>query len=178
LSTVFGIVSQNGGFVNVYSEPGHGSTFRVYLPAIKDTPEMPIVVPPPEPVRSSGTVLLVEDNDGLREGLQKVIASFGYCVLVAKGVDDALEYLGDASVAVDILLTDVIMPGRNGKELGDLASQVRPGIRVLYMSGYTADVIAEKGVLSESIRFIQKPFTSAALRLKLQGAQGERTGDD
>jgi PAS domain S-box-containing protein len=168
LSTVFGIVTQSGGFVNVYSEPGHGSTFRIYLPVVQEGSEPRMATPAPTPVQGSGTVLLVEDNEDLRDGLKGLIGSFGYRVLAPPGVDAALADLRDPSVPIDLLLTDVIMPGMSGKELSDLASQARPGLRVLFMSGYTADVIAEKGVLAEGISFIQKPFTSVALRLKLQ----------
>ena len=174
LSTVFGIVDQNGGFLNVHSEPGEGSTFRVYLPAVFEEPKPAPSAQPEAPCEATGSVLLVEDNDALREAIQVVIERLGYRVRSAPGAGEALVLLEDPSFEVDLLLTDVIMPGGNGKDLRDRAVRSRPGLRVLYMSGYTADVIAEKGILAEGVEFIQKPFSREAIRRKLHEALGRR----
>ena len=172
LPTVLGIVDQNGGFLNVYSEPGQGSTFRVYLPAVFESlADRPGPSPETLPA-ATGSVLLVEDNDALRDAIAAVIQRLGYRVWSAPGMEDALALLEEPSLQVDLLLTDVIMPGGNGRELRDRALRLRPGLRVLYMSGYTADVIAERGVLAEGVEFIQKPFTREAIARKLQDALG------
>jgi len=172
LSTVLGIVDQNGGFLDVTSEPGQGSTFRIYFPAVF---EAPAAGPLPDPAAASpatGSVLLVEDNDALRDAITAVIQRLGYRVWSAPGAEEAMVLLEEPALHLDLLLTDVIMPGSNGRELRDRALRLRPDLKVLYMSGYTADVIAEKGVLPEGTEFIQKPFTREAIGRKLREALG------
>ncbi|MBI4913033.1 MAG: PAS domain S-box protein [Acidobacteria bacterium] len=167
LSTVFGIVKQNGGFIHVYSEPGEGSAFKVYLPA---EPEKAIV-------RSSGedrasealpaTILVVEDDLFLSQVIPTVIESLGYTVLAANSPAQALEICRQHPGPIHLLLTDVVMPGMSGKELRDALLPIRPGLKVLFMSGYTSEVITQKGVLDGGIHFIQKPFSRVDISHKI-----------
>ncbi|MCE1204828.1 MAG: PAS domain S-box protein [Holophagaceae bacterium] len=168
LSTVYGIVKQAGGFLTVYSEPGVGSTFKVYLPAAEG--ERPAAVAPlsEEAPPASGRILVVEDNELLRACIQDVVSRLGYETQTVDCPEQALALLGDPSLELDLLLTDVIMPGMSGKELRDRALVLRPGLPVLYMSGYTADIIARKGVLEAGTDFLQKPFTREAIRMKIR----------
>ena len=170
LSTAFGIVKQAGGFITVYSEPGVGSTFKVYLPAAEG--EQPGVTgpPPEEAPMASGRILVVEDNELLRGCIQDVVSRLGYEVRAVDSPEQALEVLRDHAFELDLLLTDVIMPGMSGKELRDQALGLRPGLPVIYMSGYTADIIARKGVLEAGTDFLQKPFTREAIRVKIRQA--------
>jgi len=170
LATVYGIVKQHGGNVWVYSEPGRGATFKIYLPvsgaAVAEEADEA------EPVadrRGSETVLLVEDNEPVRRLARSVLERQGYKVLAAPNGDEALQILeahnGDP---VHLLLSDVIMPGMNARELYSRAVEKYPGLKVLYMSGYTTNVIARQGVLDDGVQFIQKPFTVQALSNKVR----------
>jgi CheY-like chemotaxis protein len=170
LSTVFGIVKQAGGFITVYSEPDVGSTFKIYLPAVAGDHPRPAAEAPAEAPLASGSILVVEDNDLLRECIRDLVARLGYDALTVNSPEEALELLGNPAVRVDLLLTDVIMPGMSGKALRDHSQELRPGLPVLYMSGYTADIIARKGVLEQGTDFLQKPFTREAIRQKLRQA--------
>jgi len=170
LATVYGIIKQNGGFINVYSEVGFGSTFKIYIPraaaegaAPQRTEQAPIAF-------GSGTILLVEDDAMVRTMTTQMLEALGYSVLVAEGPQDALSLCERRETSVDLLMTDVIMPEMNGKELKRRIEAVRPGIRTLLMSGYTSDVIAHHGVLDEGIHFIQKPFNIEELARKVQDA--------
>ncbi|HNX34055.1 MAG TPA: CHASE domain-containing protein [Kiritimatiellia bacterium] len=165
LSTVYGIVRQCDGFVNVYSEPGHGSTFRIYLPSSTDT------VPAPSAKADEAahaltphTVLLVEDEPSLLNFAVKLLKKMGLTVLAAKGPAEALRLAEANPDAIHLLLTDVVMPDMSGRELQLRLLQQRPQLRTLFMSGYTADVIAHHNVLDEGIHFLQKPFSAAELR--------------
>ncbi len=172
LSTVFGIVKQNGGFINVYSEPELGATFRIYLPALPGAGK-PMPAPSEAPlVTGMGSILVVEDDDVLRELIPVMIERLGYQVISAPGPAVALELCTDSEQAFDLLLTDVIMPGMSGRQLRDAVMKLRPGIRVLYMSGYTSDIISAKGVLEAGIHFIQKPFSLKELAQKLATVMG------
>jgi len=168
LSTVFGIVKQAGGFITVYSEPEVGSTFKVYLPAAAGDRTLPVVPEKVEAPLESGHILVVEDNDLLRACIQDLVSRLGYDTQAVDSPEEALELLSDPDNPVDLLLTDVIMPGMSGKGLRDRALELRPGLPVIYMSGYTADIIARKGVLEEGTDFLQKPFTREAIRLKIR----------
>lgn len=168
LATIYGIVTQNKGFVNVYSEPGIATTFKIYFPRCKE------LVPVAEYVESEllllrpATVLLVEDDESVRAITAEILQEIGYSTQVAATPQQALE-LCDANLEqIDLLLTDVIMPDMNGRELSRLITGKRPDIKVLFMSGYTADVIDQKGVLVKGLNFIQKPFDRAALHNKIQ----------
>lgn len=169
LATVYGIVKQHGGHVWVYSEVGKGSTFKVYLPVSERSPAEKKVEEEIAPhMQGSETILLAEDNDQVRILAEAVLKRQGYTVLVADRGAEALNLLKAHTGKVDLLLTDVVMPDMNGKVLFEKAVAVQPGLRVLYMSGYTDDVIASRGVLDEGVRFIQKPFTVRALAAKVR----------
>lgn len=170
LSTVYGIAKQNNGFVNVYSEPGQGTTFKVYLPISAD--EGKRAERPPEKRLSpvAGKILLAEDDEMVRNLAKAMLESIGYTVLAAEHPQDALTLCEKGETDIDLLLTDVIMPGMSGKELRDAIEALMPGIKTLFMSGYTANVIAHQGVLEEGINFIQKPFTRGDLAEKVKEA--------
>ncbi|MFZ5562606.1 MAG: PAS domain-containing protein [Thermodesulfobacteriota bacterium] len=169
LSTVFGIVKQHGGNIWLYSEPGRGTTFKIFLPVADDVPvgDKP-VERPASAVRGTETILLVEDNDPVRLMVHAVLEQQGYRVLAARGSDEALKILSGYDGPVHLLLTDVVMPGTNGRELYEKAVSQRPGLKVLYMSGYTGDVITFRGVLNEGVQFIQKPFSTKDLAHKVR----------
>lgn len=168
LATVYGIVRQNGGFVNVYSEPGKGTTFRIYLPRCQ-AGEIPMHQG--EEIRLEGgseTVLVVEDEAAVLNLAKEMIEKLGYSVLAAGRVEDALSMAADHEGKIDLLLTDVVMPEMNGKELAQRIEALRPGLKCLYMSGYTANVIAHHGILDKGVRFIAKPFSLRDLAARLR----------
>lgn len=175
LSTVYGIVRQSGGLINVYSEPGQGTTFRIYLPRVEAEAEEPIA-PVVSASRVSGgeAVLVVEDESALRDLIGRVLTGLGYQVLIAASGPEALELVAREEQPPDLLLTDVILPG--GMQGHQLAQQLRatwPGLRVLYMSGYTRNAIVHAGRLDPGVNFLEKPFTpdrlAAAVREVLEG---------
>jgi hypothetical protein len=166
LATVYGIVKQSGGFIYVYSEPGIGTTFKIYLPAVEGQVEKP---PPATPSRGgTETVLLVEDEQGLRELVGEILEENGYRVLSAENPAKAIEAAEGYHGAIHLLLTDVVMPQMNGPDLARRVKALRPDVRVLYMSGYTEDAIAHRGVLEEGASLISKPFTQESLTRKLR----------
>ena len=175
LSTVYGIVKQHGGNIWVYSEPGRGTTFKIYLP-VADTLEAEEKARPEQSLdlKGSETILIVEDNDQVRHLAKSVLSRNGYRVLDAKDGGEALEILGGYEGPVHLLLSDVVLPGMNGKELYQEALEMRPSIKVLYMSGYTGNVIAHRGVLDEGVQFIQKPFTVHGLATKVRELLDEK----
>lgn len=169
LSTVYGIVKQNEGFVNVYSEPGEGSTFRVYLRSQSSKEGLePIEECPSGLLRGTETLLVAEDETPLLNLTRRMLESLGYTVLAAGSPLRALELAIDPGVTIDLLLTDVVMPDMNGRQLMERLTSVRPGLRCLYMSGYTSDAIAHRGVLDHGMNFISKPFSREDLSRKLR----------
>ncbi|MEO8138114.1 MAG: response regulator [Gemmatimonadota bacterium] len=167
LATVHGIAIRSGGTVNVYSELGRGSSFKVYLPRVDG---VEVVVQPPSGTRefSRGeTVLLVEDAEELRELTRRLLERLGYHVLVAANAEEAARLFA-TNLVIDVILTDVVMPGASGPELSRRLVDQRPSLRVIYMSGYTEEAIVQHGVLIPGIAFLNKPFTSAALGQKLR----------
>ncbi len=168
LSTVYGIVKQSGGYVWVYSEPGHGTTFKLYLPRV-DAPAEP-QAPPREAATVTGTetILLAEDDEILRPLTKGLLAKLGYTVLEAESADQALAVAGARQGPIHLLLADVVMPGASGRELARRLAQSRPETRVLYVSGYTDDAIVHHGMLEPGLNFLQKPFTPAALARKVR----------
>jgi CheY-like chemotaxis protein len=173
LATVFGAVTQNDGFIDVSSELGSGTTFAIYLPR-HVSPRAPAFDARPTAVASSGheTILLVEDEPALLRITTKMLQSRGYTVLQASGPEEALRVAGQHSNQIDLLLTDVIMPGMNGRDLTAAMHTLHPHVRQLFMSGYPSDVIATHGVLEEGVHFIQKPFQIAQLATKVREALG------
>lgn len=174
LSTVYGIVEQSGGYVLVHSDPGQGTTFRIYLPRVQKAAEEPSQLPLNEP-KSGGseTVLLVEDEESVRELVRETLESKGYRVLEAENGEAALRLTAKLSQPVDVLITDVVMPGMSGRELWGHLSASCPNTKVLYLSGYTEDAIVHEGVLDAGTAFLQKPFTLHALTRKLREVLGE-----
>ena len=159
LATVYGIVQQSGGFINVYSEPGLGTTFRIYFPRSMEEGEVREDDEEIPAASGGGTVLLVEDDEMVRDMTTVMLEALGYTVLVAGSPEDAVRFCGKREEPIDLLMTDVVMPGMNGAELRDRIEAIRPGIKVLFMSGYTSKVIVHHGVLEEGVNFLQKPFT-------------------
>jgi len=170
LSTVYGIVKQSGGNIWVYSEPGLGTVFKVYLPRIDDASATAIEKLAQETIapRGSETILLVEDEDVVRGLTRKILMQAGYSVLDARGGEEAIRLCRAHAGPIDLLLTDVVMPGVSGKEVADRLLESRPAIRVLFMSGYTDEAIVQHGVLDANVKFIQKPFTWVGLTRKVR----------
>ena len=169
LATVYGIVTRSGGSVGVYSEVGRGTSFKVYFPRA-DAAEMVVEAPravSPGRVPRTQTVLVVEDAEGLRELARRLLQRQGYTVLVAANADEALR-LFERNASIDVLLTDVVMPGASGPELTRQLVERRPALKVIYMSGYTEEAIVQHGVLKPGIAFLQKPFTSETLGRKIR----------
>lgn len=170
LATVYGIVNQNKGFIQVYSEPGAGTAFQIYLPAVWEVPEATCGVNTSADCHGNECVLIVEDDPVIRELAKTILKKYGYTVLDAGHPAEAIEISKQYDYPIDLLITDVVMPGMNGKELKDRIEQDRPGIRVLYMSGYTENAIAHHGVIDSDIDFLQKPFSVTALAGKVRGS--------
>ena len=168
LSTVFGIVQQSGGGVWVYSEPGHGTTFKVYLPRVDaelDTPEQVLAS---SQLDGTETILLVEDEAAVREVARRILERHGYQVLAAESPHDALLLAQSRREVIHLLVTDVVMPRMSGAELAQQLSVGRPTLKVLYVSGYTDGSIESHGVLEPGVSFLQKPFTSDSLASKVR----------
>jgi CheY-like chemotaxis protein len=159
LSTVYGIVKQNEGFVYVASEPGKGTTFRIYLPRFEaETPQVASEQMAGKPPTGTETVLLVEDDEAILNLSKTILENLGYTVLAAKAPRQAIHLVEDHPGDIHLLITDVVMPEMNGRELAEQLGAIRPNLKCLYMSGYTADLIAHRGILDEGVNFIQKPF--------------------
>jgi PAS domain S-box-containing protein len=174
LATVYGIVKQSGGFVWVYSEPGHGTTFKIYLPRVHETPLAPLREGSPEAFRGTETILLAEDSAGVRAVAREVLQRNGYAVIQASDGRAALELAATHSGTIHLLVTDVIMPEMSGRQLADRLRDERPGLQVLFVSGYTDDAIIRHGILEPGIAFLQKPFTPEALARKVRAVLDER----
>jgi len=171
LSTVYGIVKQNNGFIQVYSEPGRGSTFKVYLPMVKgDAKPKEKEQTPVEDHGGSETVLIVEDNDSLRNFAQKILHVYGYGTLVAENGEDALRVCKKHDGQIDLMITDVVMPKMGGKEAAERLQPLYPRMKVIYMSGYTDNAIVHHGVLEPGLNFLEKPFTPEGLARKVRKA--------
>jgi CheY-like chemotaxis protein len=168
LSTVYGIVKQSGGSIGVYSEVGRGTTFKVYLPRVEESVDAMARKLQDDCARGTETVLLVEDSDTVRKLARKLLEEDGYTVLEASGGDDGWQISEQHNGPIDLLLTDVVMPGTSGREIAQRLAARRPQMRVLYMSGYTDDAIVRHRVLDATAPFIQKPFTRAALIRKVR----------
>ncbi len=169
LSTVYGIVKQSGGYIWVYSELGKGSTFKVYLPRVDELvedeqPKQPTLLEQ----RGSEVILLVEDEEAVRDLVRTILTGQGYEVIVALDPEHAEAIAGKFPGEIHLLLTDVVMPGTSGRELAARIMVTRPGIRVLYMSGYTENVITSGGLLEQGLAFLQKPFSPATLVQKIR----------
>ena len=171
LSTVYGIVKQNNGFINVYSEPGKGTTFRIYLPRHAHG----TVVPQQEraaaiPLSLGETVLVVEDESTILAVEKMLLEELGYRVLTAATPGEAIRQVAEHASEIHLVITDVVMPEMNGRVLAERLQSLHPSIKILFMSGYTADVIAHRGVLAEGVNFIKKPFSMKDLAVKVREA--------
>jgi len=174
LGTVHGIVKQSGGSIYVYSEPGRGTAVKVYLPRLDGVPEAAIAKSPREEVpRGTETILVAEDESGLRDIVGRMLRGLGYTVLVGVDGEDALHVATAHEGPIHLLLTDVIMPGIGGRELYNSLAQLRPGLKVIYISGYTDDSVIAEGARSNQIPFLQKPFAAADLAKKIRGVLNE-----
>jgi len=174
LATVYGIVKQNRGFINVYSEPEKGTTFKIYLARQaesipKDAREKSHAIP----LGQGEVVLVVEDEASILKLARKTLEQLGYTVLIAHGPRQALHLVEEAPEApagIHLLITDVVMPEMNGKELSSRLREIYPGLKTLFMSGYTANVIAHRGVLDEGVQFMPKPFSKETMAIKVRAA--------
>jgi len=168
LSTVYGIVKQHNGNIFIDSKPGHGSTFRIYLPRV-DEPldEEASEIPSPKQSRGSATLLVVEDDADVRELTCQILEACGHTVLRAASAEEALRVSAAHAGLIDLLLTDVVMPHLSGPRLAERLLAQRPGMRVLYISGYTDNAIVYHGALSTGTAFLPKPFTPASLAQKV-----------
>ena len=169
LATVYGIVKQNNGFINVYSEPGHGSTFKLYLPRhITTNEEVPTEIPAAQAPGGDETILLVEDDPAILGIARLLLERLGYRVLTAATPGEAIVLAQKHRDELQLLLTDVIMPEMNGSELARQLEALSPHLKILFMSGYTGDVIVQHGVLKEGVHFIPKPFSLQTLAVKIR----------
>jgi signal transduction histidine kinase len=168
LPTAYGIVKQSGGHIDVESRIGKGTAFRILLPETKQRPSVaPPSVPPGE--RSAAeTILLVDDEPLVREATRRTLRSLGYQVVGAKNAEDALRLIAEQGEGIRLVITDVMMPGMNGLELARELGKLRPSLKVLFISGYTAGVLTERGFLSENVDFVQKPVSRDALAQRLR----------
>jgi CheY-like chemotaxis protein len=177
LSTVYGIVRQSGGHIWVYSEVGQGSVFKVFLPYV-DAKATDVGSGKQEAAtpRGSETVLLAEDEDGIRRVSVRLLTELGYTVIPARNGGEAVELAARHDGTIDILLSDVVMPEMNGLELWDRLRMDRPSIPALFMSGWASDAVVRHGILDGQVPFLQKPFSSQQLGLKIREILDARNG--
>ncbi len=169
LSTVYGIVKQSGGSIRVYSEPGKGAVFKVYLPRVDAPASAPgPAARPPGPLRGTETILLVEDADGIRKLMYEILREQGYALLLAADGNEAFRLVEQHPETIHLLLTDVVLPGMGGPAIAHRARALRPAIRVLFTSGYTDRGVVENGAIEPGPNFLQKPFTAEELGRKVR----------
>jgi two-component system cell cycle sensor histidine kinase/response regulator CckA len=169
LATVYGIVKQNNGFIYVKSKPEEGSTFNVYFPMVEIPREnSQKLQTDPEKLKGNETIFLVEDDDEVREVTLSILNYYGYSVLTAKNGKEALHLYKEHDTNIDLLITDVIMPVMNGRELAEELKGKNPSLKVLFFSGHSDDSIVKQGVLDEGLEFIQKPFSHIDLAKKVR----------
>ncbi len=173
LATVYGIVRQSKGNIWVYSEPGRGTTFRVYLPRIPQVPQTPGRAPAPAAVQGKETVLLVDDEPMIRDLASRILNEQGYRVLQARNGADALQIQSESKDEIHLLITDVVMPLMGGHELAERMGRLRPNLKTLYLSGYTSNVIVQEGILKEGVQLLVKPFNASELLQKVREALNE-----
>jgi CheY-like chemotaxis protein len=172
LSMVQGVVAQSGGHINVHSQPGQGATFQIYLPALAGAADDGGTPSPAAAPGGKETVLVVEDQAESRAYAAGVLKAYGYRVFQAGSADEALRLCQRGDGPIDMVLTDVVMPNVNGRELAERLKTLQPGIKVLFMSGQAGHVVVHNGVLNEGVRFIQKPFSAEELAAKVRAVLG------
>ena len=163
LATVYGIVKQSDGYVWVYSEPGVGTTFKIYLPRVDEEPAPAVALEAGSRLRGDETVLLVEDEASFRELLRETLEAHGYSVLVARDGAEALHIAEAHGGPIQIMVTDVIMPGMTGPRIAELVSPARPEMRVLFISGYSDESVTRHGLIGPGRAFLSKPFGGEVL---------------
>lgn len=168
LSTVYGIVQQNGGCISVHSEPGQGTTFKLYFPRFYGDAVVRQVLETRPIAPGSGTILVVEDDAQVLKLVRKILKNLGYTIFTAETPAEAIAFFETHPDRIDLLLTDVIMPKMNGKQLQIHLEKIKPGFKTVFMSGYTADIIEDRGQLVEGVHLIQKPFTQESLTSKIR----------
>jgi len=174
LSTIYGIVKQNDGFINVYSEPGKGTTVKIYLPRFEVDGLAITEESKPQTLKGNAeTILLVEDEESVLQVGRAMLEKLGYTVLAAGKPSEAIRLVGEHAGPIHLVLTDVVMPEMNGKELVEQLKLKHPGLKCLYMSGYTANVIAHHGILEKGVRMIHKPFSMKDLATKVRDTLGK-----
>jgi CheY-like chemotaxis protein len=168
LAMVYGIVKQHGGFIHLYSEPGKGTTFKVYFPAVEAQPDAVPAIRGEEVLRGGKeTILLAEDEEAIRALAERVLTGFGYTVLAARNGEEAIEIFRQ-NKEIDLAVLDVVMPRKGGKEAFDEMHKANPNLKVIYMSGYSADAIHDSYVLIPGTPILQKPFGPAVLARKIR----------
>jgi two-component system, cell cycle sensor histidine kinase and response regulator CckA len=177
LATVFGIVTQSGGNIWAYSEPGEGTTIKVYLPRTNRSAAVANMVSEIRTRKGSETVLLVEDEEVVRVLVRTILERYGYHVLEAQSAGDAFLLCEEHKATIHVLLTDVVMPRMSGRKLAARLAPLRPSMKVLYMSGYTDDSVVRHGILESDVAFIQKPIMPETLARKLREVIEAQPGD-
>ncbi len=168
LATVFGVVKQSGGGIYVYSEPGRGTTFKIYLPAAEVPAETEAFALEPEAAAGTETIMVVEDDDGVRDLVRLMLEANGYRVVTVENADEAARVCSERPARIDLLLTDIMMPEVNGAALAKRLGALAPSMRVLFMSGYSDEAIQRHGMLADHSAFLEKPFTERALTRKVR----------
>lgn len=177
LSTVYGIVRQSGGHIAVYSEPGHGTSVKVYLPRVATAGDATALSEEGTPLPvGTETILIAEDEDRVRSLAVAVLMQQGYTVIEARDGQEALALAKEYDGEIQLLLTDVVMPKMSGKDLADEMRRIRPGLKVVLCSGYTGDTVMQQGVLDASAPFLQKPFTLRSLAVTVRAVLDAGTG--
>jgi CheY-like chemotaxis protein len=178
LATVYGIVKQNNGFINVYSEPGEGTTFKIYLPVHSEPAVSNQKAFTKTSLTGNETILLVEDEKAILRMTKMMLERLGYTVLTASAPNEAISILEISDInTIHLLMTDVVMPEMNGRDLSKKLLSMHPGLKCLFMSGYTANVIAHHGVLDTGVQFINKPFSGQDLAKKIREVLDEAKGE-
>ncbi|MBA4374276.1 MAG: PAS domain-containing sensor histidine kinase [Thermodesulfovibrio sp.] len=168
LAMVYGIIKQHNGFINVYSQPGEGATFKIYLPLLLTKEELHSKPELPPCASGNETILLAEDDQALRNVLKIFLMNYGYAVLEASDGEEAVKVFSENSTVIDILITDMIMPKMHGDQVYEKVRIIRPDIKSIFMSGYSNDIIQKRGVLNDDVNFISKPFSPHALLRKVR----------